>query len=100
MTGDTQLQPMCAEPSPEELQAWADEAQAFLDSGEVIVSDNRKAHATITALRSHAALKARIEFLEARVAILDGCCDHVDCLVRGEAMQQQVDCLSRDGSEP
>lgn len=51
--------------TPQELLAWADEAQACLDSGEVIVSDHRKADATIMALRSHAILKARVEELEA-----------------------------------
>lgn len=34
-------------------------------------------------------LADRIEYLEARVAILDFCCSRVDCLVRGEAMDQK-----------
>lgn len=37
---------------------------------------------------------SRIEHLEARVAILDFCCSRVDCLVRGEAMDQ------KEGSKP
>lgn len=49
--------------TPEELSAWADEAQACIDSGCVIVTDHRKAHATVMALRSHAALQARVEKL-------------------------------------
>jgi len=59
-----QSQPIGETPSPQELQAWADEAQACIDSGEVVISDYRKARATIDALRSHAALKARIRRLE------------------------------------
>lgn len=31
----------------------------------------------------------RIEYLEARVAILDLCSQRIDCLVRGEAMKQK-----------
>ena len=57
--------PIGETPSPQELQAWADEAQACVDSGEVVISDHRKARATIDALRSHAALKTRITELEA-----------------------------------
>jgi prefoldin subunit 5 len=57
-------QPIPETPSPQELQEWADEAQAFVDSGQVVISDHRKARATVDALRSHATLKARIEELE------------------------------------
>jgi hypothetical protein len=57
-------QPILETPSPQELQVWADEAQACVDSGELIISDPRKARATIDALRSHAALKARVAELE------------------------------------
>jgi hypothetical protein len=62
---DFPSQAMTATPTPDQLQAWADEAQACIDSGEVVVSDYSKAHATIMALREHASLKARIAELEA-----------------------------------
>ena len=58
------------DPSPQELQAWADEAQACIDSGEVIITDHRKAHATVMALRSYAAFMA--------------CRAKIDCLSRGQ----------------
>ena len=40
-----------------------------MDSGEVVISDHRKARATIDALRSHATLKARITELEEALRI-------------------------------
>lgn len=40
--------------SPEELLAWADEAQAFIDGGSIVISDHRKANATVAALRAAA----------------------------------------------
>jgi hypothetical protein len=52
------------EPTLQEWQTWADEAQACVDSGDVVISDHRKAQATIAALREHAGLKARITELE------------------------------------
>lgn len=52
------------DPTPQEFAAWADEAQACINSGEVFISDHRKANATVTALRSHATLKARVIALE------------------------------------
>lgn len=54
-------------PTAQEFAAWADEAQACIDSGDVIISDHRKANATVVALRSHATLTARNRDLEARV---------------------------------
>jgi hypothetical protein len=63
-------QPILETPSPQELQAWADEAQACVDSGKLIISDHRKARATIDALRSHATLKARAAELEGALRAL------------------------------
>lgn len=65
MTSAPKSQPMTAEPTPGQLQAWADEAQACVDSGELIITDHEKANATIMVLRSYASLKGRIAELEA-----------------------------------
>jgi hypothetical protein len=64
MIAPPQTQPMTDGPTPEQLQTWADEAQACLDSGDVIATDHEKARATILVLRSHASLKDRIQELE------------------------------------
>lgn len=57
--------------TPEELAKWADEAQACIDSGEVIIADYGKALATVMVLRSHASLKARAEQAESKVDVLE-----------------------------
>lgn len=73
-----QSQSIADEPSPQELQAWANEAQSCMDSG-----DYPKARATVTALRSYAALKARVAELEAELESCRACRDKIDCLSRG-----------------
>jgi hypothetical protein len=100
-------QPM-TEIAPHELQAWADEAQACIDSGEVVITDHRKADATVTALRSHASLKARIQDLEAALqiaqelfAIVVNPQDHPNTSVQHLWAQcKEIECKIRDLLQP
>lgn len=99
MTAAPQSHPMTDQPTPEQFQAWADEAQACVDSDEVIITDHEKANATIMALRSRASLKARIEELEGALRfIADGYdnqdVNHVDYRVK--VYQVALDALGED----
>ena len=68
--------------TPEELLAWADGAQAFIDGNSIVIDDIRKAHATVAAIRA-AARTAQEPMRTALEAVRDYIVAGMPCFTAG-----------------